>query len=167
MGFGRSLTGGPFIVRGRAFAAEVDPQALQSSGAKRIRAGKPGAGLPTGLAVPVLETGKGGGKAGAGLPSPSPGKAGAPAAVEGAVGESSQPDAVGEGGPVQGNAPGGMDEFVVVPDEGVVLQTGFLQCDAESGKLRVEVPLVGDHLGECDEDSLPCIAEGKGDRIEG
>ncbi|MBE3119781.1 MAG: hypothetical protein IMZ50_13635 [Candidatus Atribacteria bacterium] len=162
---------------------------MQSSGAKRIRAGKAGAGLPssgpagfatgfavpvlatgstaTGLAVPVLETGKGGGKAGAGLPSPGPGKAGAPAAVEGAVGESSQPDAVGEGGPVQGNAPGGMDEFVVVPDEGVVLQTGFLQCDAESGKLRVEVPLVGDHLGECDEDSLPCIAEGKGDRIEG
>jgi inosose dehydratase len=32
--------GGP--IKGRAFAAEVDPQALQSSGAKRMRAGKPG-----------------------------------------------------------------------------------------------------------------------------
>ena len=39
-----------------------------------MRAGKPGAGLPTGFAVPVLETG-----------SPGPGKAGAPAAVEAGV----------------------------------------------------------------------------------
>ena len=46
-----------------------------------MRAGKPGAGLPTGFAVPVLETG-----------SPGPGKAGAPAAV----GERVKPSEAGE-----------------------------------------------------------------------
>ena len=67
----------------------MDPQALQSSGAKRIRAGKPGAGLPTGFAVPVLETGSpgpAGFATGFAVPvletGKGGGKAGAPAAVD-------------------------------------------------------------------------------------
>ena len=44
--------------------------------------GKPGAGLPTGFAVPVLETGSPGPGTGFAVPALETGKAGAPAAVE-------------------------------------------------------------------------------------
>ena len=43
---------------------------------------KPGAGLPTGFAVPVLETGSPGPGTGFAVPALETGKAGAPAAVE-------------------------------------------------------------------------------------
>ncbi|MBU4121884.1 MAG: hypothetical protein KKA48_10080, partial [Proteobacteria bacterium] len=59
-----------------------------------------------------------------------------------------------------------MEKFVSALQEGMVLQAVFFQRDTESGKLRVEFQLIGDHLGEGDDDPFRRLAKGQGDRVE-